>query len=105
MDNKLLEKVLYKIYKICKIIIMFYLYLKNNVIKNDNKYRVTHSCVVSNKGEYIKDITDLVKMHKVCPKTKTEFFKSLIKETDVVVHLYYEEGDEKSEDLVIKYVL
>jgi hypothetical protein len=100
MNNKLLEKVLYKI---LKIIIMFYLYVKNNVKKNNviknDKYKVTHSCVVSNKGEYIKDITDLVKIHQVCPKTNIEFFKSLIKDTNVVVHLYLEG------DIEIKYVL
>lgn len=107
MNNKLLEKVLYKIFKI---IIMFYLYVKNNVIKNNviknDKYKVTHSCIVSNKGEYIKDITDLVKMHDVCPKTQIDFFKLLIKDTDVVVHVYLDyEGDEKNQDIEIKYVL
>jgi hypothetical protein len=103
MDNKLLENILYKIFKI---IIMFYLYVNNkyNTIKN-NKYKVTHSCVVSNKGEYIKDITDLVKMYDVCPKTKTEFFKSLIKDTNVVVHVYLERGYEKGEEIEMKYVL
>jgi hypothetical protein len=104
MDNKILENILYKI---LKIIIMFYLYIKNNynykyTVKNDKRYKVTHSCVVSNKGEYIKDITDLVKMHKVCPKTNIEFFKSLIKDTNVVVHLYLEK---EGEDIEIKYVL
>lgn len=110
MNNNLLQKVLYKI---LKIVIMFYLYIKNNVnfviknkIKNDNKYKVTHSCIVSNKGEYIKDITDLVKMHDVCPKTKTDFFKSLIKEKGVVVHVYLDyEGGEKNQDIEIKHVL
>lgn len=105
MNNKLSEK----IYKILKIIIMFYLYLKNNVnfvIKNDTnnkEYKVTHSCIVSKKGEYIKDITDLVKMHNVCPKTKIDFYKHLVKEKGVVVHVYLE--GEKSQDIEIKYVL
>lgn len=103
-----MSKVLTKLYNILKIIIMFYLYLKNNVnfmIKNKviKEYKVIHSCVVSNKGEYIRDITDLVKMYKVCPKTKTNFYKSLIKEKGVVVHVYLD--DEKSEDIEIKYVL
>jgi hypothetical protein len=84
-----------------KIIIMIYLYIKKNYkVINDKNYEITHSCIVSNKGDYIRDITNLVKMHNVSPKTKIQFFKSLIKDTNVVVYVYFN-GD----DIEIKYIL
>lgn len=88
-------------------------YIKNNLIKTHKKdtrrkYKVIHSCVISNnisnKGEYIKDITNLVKMYKVCPNTKIEFYKSLIKDQDVVIHVYFNE-ELGNKDIEIKHVL
>lgn len=114
MNNKLLEislynfvKTFYKsLYKILKIIIMFYLFIKNYfILKQRMKYKVVHSCIVSNKGEYIKDITNLVKMYNVYPNTKIDFYKSLIKEKDVVVHVYLDEECKEGENIEIKYIL
>ena len=95
------------LYKVLKIVVMCYLYIKNYIYKvsnenkeKSNKYEVTHSCIVSSKGEYIKDITDLVKRYNICPDTKKEFYKSLIKDIkDVNVHVYL------NGDIEIKYLL
>jgi len=93
------------LYKVLKIVIMCYLYIKklnkvSNKIEILNKYEVTHSCIVSPEGEYIKDITDLVKNHNICPDTKKEFFKSIIKDhVNVNVHVYL------NGDIEIKYFL
>ena len=81
-------------YNLCKIIIMCYLYLKKIItniliIKNDEYiYDVSHSCVISNEGEYIKDITNIVKKYNICPNTPKEFYKSLIKLRNVNVYIY-----------------
>lgn len=80
------------LYKVLKITIMCYLYIKckvtNKIKDKSNKYEVTHSCIISSKGEYIKDITDLVKKYNIYPDTKKEFYKSLIKDINVNVHVY-----------------
>ena len=77
-----------------KITIIVYLYIKNIINKkgykviNRKKFEVTHSCIISNTGEYIRDITDLVKEYKVNPKTKKNFYKSLVKDKNVYLHVY-----------------
>lgn len=102
VKNKIKVNFSFFIYKVLKIVIMCYLYIckvSNKTKEIQNEYEVIHSCIVSPEGEYIKDITDLLKNHNICPDTKKEFFKSIIKDhINVNVHVYL------NGDIEIKYI-
>ena len=97
---------LYKlIYNCLKIMLMVYLYIKMFFVIQDTncKYFITHCCVVSDKDEYLEDITDLIKQYKaeINPNTSVNFYKQLLKNkyTNVNVYIWL------NGDIEIKYEL
>ena len=71
---------------------MVYLYIKSFfVIQITNQeYYTTHCCIVSDKDEYLDDITDLVKSYNLNPNTSVDCIKQLLnnKYTNVNVYLW-----------------
>lgn len=62
---------------------MCYLYIKNlfytsNVI--NDKFIIAHCAIISKSGEYLYDITDLIKQYNVNLDTPIYFYKNLLKE-------------------------
>lgn len=99
------EKLILKFENLIKILLMSFLYTKviviyiinfgknNKQIKSEKK--ITHSCIVSDKDEYIKDITDQVKWldHNLLTNKETfeNYTNSYHSHTNVNVHVYFDD--------------
>ena len=106
-ENKARQMFVNVCYIVVKSVLMCYLYIRQIVTKqivikqkHINDTFITHCCIISEKGEYKFDITDLIKQYNVNPDTSVEFYRDCLNEYKNNILLIVFDGDNE-----IKYKL